>query len=624
MKVLIKILIVTSFSLSVLVNIFSQDAKTTIKIDSLNNELKKAKNDTVKAKIYYLLFLQYRKYDNLKAIETAKIAEKLAQSKGSPKLIGVIKLKMSGIYYDIQNYELSSKYALESLNQFEKIKFNKGIIESLNIIGNVYCAINQLEEGLLSYKKALSIALSINDTANTCILYSNIGAVYGEIAQLENEKLKIEKKYDFKEISKIFYNKNTSSLLNQNLDSAIKYLKLKISQFENSDSINKINIKYQLIVAYSLKSIESIEYSNKYARTDYIKSMNYANISGIYSFFNDWQQVILNNKKALLFSNKDEGSGMYITELTSVGLGYLNLNKFELAKEFLDSALVIAVEKKMIKNIAKIYDILALYYEKKADYKNAYHCQILLKKYSDSILNNDISQKILELNAKYKYEKSQNEILILNKTIKNKNTIIFVIIFSLVFAIFITSLILILLKQKSINIKQQKIIFETEKQINDLQLYNSKLENENIKKEIAYKNSKLIQLGLIISEKNEILQKFKEIIEKNENSNQLKEAYKNITYSLQIDKEIETFNESIENVHEKFFLELENRYPNLTKGEKRLLAILMMDLTSKEIANILNISHASVNIKRHRLRQKLEIETDEDIYKFLKRISNTN
>jgi response regulator RpfG family c-di-GMP phosphodiesterase/DNA-binding CsgD family transcriptional regulator len=62
-----------------------------------------------------------------------------------------------------------------------------------------------------------------------------------------------------------------------------------------------------------------------------------------------------------------------------------------------------------------------------------------------------------------------------------------------------------------------------------------------------------------------------------------------------------------------FFSRLKDRFPDLTPNELKLTALLRMNMSSKEISNILGISHHSVNVARYRLRKRMGLENDQGL-----------
>ncbi|MEZ5071637.1 MAG: tetratricopeptide repeat protein [Bacteroidales bacterium] len=73
----------------------------------------------------------------------------------------------------------------------------------------------------------------------------------------------------------------------------------------------------------------------------------------------------------------------------------------------------------------------------------------------------------------------------------------------------------------------------------------------------------------------------------------------------QMDHDWKQFRKHFEQVHPSFFAELHRRYPGLSANDHRMLALLKLRLSSKEIAALLNITPDAVKKSRHRLRKKM-------------------
>jgi len=77
------------------------------------------------------------------------------------------------------------------------------------------------------------------------------------------------------------------------------------------------------------------------------------------------------------------------------------------------------------------------------------------------------------------------------------------------------------------------------------------------------------------------------------------------------------FKEAFENADQDFFKKIQQRHPSLTNNDLKLCAYLRLNLSSKEIAPLLNISVRSVEVKRYRLRKKMELEHDESLVAYI-------
>jgi DNA-binding CsgD family transcriptional regulator len=90
-------------------------------------------------------------------------------------------------------------------------------------------------------------------------------------------------------------------------------------------------------------------------------------------------------------------------------------------------------------------------------------------------------------------------------------------------------------------------------------------------------------------------------------SKKLKELSFNVKQMLQIQDDIDLFEQKVNQTYDGFFSKLKQRFPNLTRNEERLCAMLKLKLSSKEIASINNTSIKAVEMSRYRLRKKCGI-----------------
>lgn len=80
------------------------------------------------------------------------------------------------------------------------------------------------------------------------------------------------------------------------------------------------------------------------------------------------------------------------------------------------------------------------------------------------------------------------------------------------------------------------------------------------------------------------------------------------------------FESRFENVHEVFYNKLNLKFPGLTPGEKKLCALLRLNLSSKDIASITFQNSQSIDMARYRLRKKLNLQPDENLVDFLMKL----
>jgi len=150
------------------------------------------------------------------------------------------------------------------------------------------------------------------------------------------------------------------------------------------------------------------------------------------------------------------------------------------------------------------------------------------------------------------------------------------------------------------------------------------LENEKLQNEIGHKNSQLASTTMAIISKNEVLNEIKTELEafKVELGTRLPTKYLKKIYSL-IDQNIagendwKVFENYFDQAHENFLQRLKLSFPDLTPGDLKLCAYLRMNLSSKEIAQLLNISIRGVEVHRYRLRKRLKLDSNSNLVAFL-------
>ncbi|WP_397363063.1 triple tyrosine motif-containing protein [Olleya sp. R77988] len=143
------------------------------------------------------------------------------------------------------------------------------------------------------------------------------------------------------------------------------------------------------------------------------------------------------------------------------------------------------------------------------------------------------------------------------------------------------------------------------------------LNNENLKQEIESKNRELAISTMSLIKKNEFLNTIKtELNEKVKDSN-IKSVIRIIDKNINNKDDWNLFEEAFNNADKDFLKKVKSRHASLTPNDLRLCAYLRLNLSSKEIAPLLNISPRSVEVKRYRLRKKMELEHDVNLTDYI-------
>ena len=160
--------------------------------------------------------------------------------------------------------------------------------------------------------------------------------------------------------------------------------------------------------------------------------------------------------------------------------------------------------------------------------------------------------------------------------------------------------------------KQIKYIEETKKELALKELSNTKAlveaKNDQLNQRIENKNRELAISTMSMIKKNTLLGSIKDQLLKVSELSELKKVVRNIDQNINNDDDWNFFEEAFNNADQDFLKKIKEIHPNLTPNDLRLCAYLRLNLSSKEIASLLNISSKSVEIKRYRLRKRMNLD----------------
>ncbi len=170
--------------------------------------------------------------------------------------------------------------------------------------------------------------------------------------------------------------------------------------------------------------------------------------------------------------------------------------------------------------------------------------------------------------------------------------------------------------------QEQEDILQKETEANERRI--EKLRTENLQAELDSKNRELSNSALSLAYKNELLQKLNDELMKLKDENgkklpteQISRVQKVINEGRNDERDWNLFEKSFNEAHENFFKRLKAQHPELVPNDLKLCAYLRMNMSSKELSSLLNISLRGVEIRRYRLRKKLNIPHDKNLVEFL-------
>lgn len=254
-----------------------------------------------------------------------------------------------------------------------------------------------------------------------------------------------------------------------------------------------------------------------------------------------------------------------------------------------------------------IYERMASIYMSQKNYEQAYHsleeAKILNERYFDS--RSALNRPLLEIQDAFRQEKErgrlseleyQEEVGTLQKTL-----------------MFLTLLFLI-----SIGFISYRSLRARHKAEKELMEKKRELESKQAEEMIELRNKELTTSALKLIEKDELLATLKKDLSGKEgevSASDIKRAIK--TISVSNTQNWQEFEARFVSVNSEFYQQLHEKFPNLTSGEQKLCALIKLNFSSKDIAQLLGISLGSAHTTRYRLRKKLGLERDENLTDFI-------
>lgn len=509
----------------------------------------------------------------------------------------------------------------------------KPLADSYNNLGIIYQRIGNLDSSQFFHDKSLKIRTAIKDTLAIADSYFNIGSI---------ERTK----------------GNLNKALNHYL-SSLKIYQLSENEIKIGDAYNSIALvylgleQYQQCLYYQDKAIKIKEKNTDNPRS-YAGALN--NMAACYLKMEKYEEALNSFIKA---EKVYEGIGDY-RNLTGI---YINLSsiykdrgELDIAKNYLNSAILILRQLNDKETLAMALNNLGAIYLLEKDFKNAE--PILLESFelanevgnkivalqaakglgdlyfstnnfgeavvynkiyvdlNDSIFSNNMAKEVASLQEKYEAEKKAKEIealknsSLLDKQEKESQRNIFIGTVG-IFILIILILLLILSK-----VRYNRKLAQKEKKATELELTIKEKELEGKSRELTTYAASSVQTNKFMQDVLEEIERlnFNHPEEIEGKISSIKQLLKSSAESEDV---WERFKVHFEGVHPAFFENLQNKFPQLTPNDLKQAAYIRLNLSSKDVAIMMNITPKSAKMNRYRLKKKLALEQSDSLSEFL-------
>ncbi|WP_342646119.1 tetratricopeptide repeat protein [Mucilaginibacter sp. CSA2-8R] len=258
---------------------------------------------------------------------------------------------------------------------------------------------------------------------------------------------------------------------------------------------------------------------------------------------------------------------------------------------------------------------------------SAYYYAELSRKLSLEIYSKDGLKQTSFLQVLYNFNKQNDEIARLN-TIKKTNYIITVAVSIVVLLLIILGVVIFSRQRLKINdqrllAERNEAIFKTQHELMQLELKNKQLQEETLQQQLELKGKELSSHTLNLIRNNQLLEQMRNTLQqmvkddKRDQKKQMQQMVHQINQSFNHEQQWKEFTAALEQVHQRFFERLKEISTDLTPTDIRLIALIKVNMDSKDISGLLGISMDSLRVARHRLRKKLNLDQGENLSAFI-------
>jgi len=549
-------------------------------IDSLMEALPEAK-DTLRLQAIDKILTKVRGTDKELAQRLVNEEYELARIINDDKFTAEVH-NSNGIFKYFQNELDSSIYYFEkSLQSYERIGNVRRAAYLNNNIGILYEQKGDFETAIKYHLASLKVKEENGDLKGVATSKFNIANIWIELGdykkakELYRESQKLYEELELEnEINDVIYGLAAIATNQDSTHLALRYYSLALDHYK------KINDQYQEMSCYN-------------------------NIGQSHYTLNQLDSALYYYTEALSMANQFEDNAEVASLSRHIGDVYSAQGRHQEAVALLKESVEIYNGLGFKDQLSDSYQYLYEAQEKAGLYEEAYnnfHNYILLR---DSIASKKMQTDIVELETKYESEKKEKELVISQAENERKQSRIQLLGSGIAFLLIIFPTLIYALRQK---MKRNKI--EKEKVL---------LELKEAEQELDFKKKELTAKVLQLAAKNEFLLKLQEDVNLLHSSidSSVSKASNRISRMIQHDSmdesEWDQFASEFSSVHQGFVDRLTEKYGTLSANEVRLASLLKMNLSSKEIANILRISDEGIKKARYRLRKKMGLASGNDL-----------
>ena len=494
---------------------------------------------------------------------------------------------------------LNALARVDTLSFYERIKISEkayslaesqsyysGQYQAAVMAGMCHVALSEFEEALSYFQRAYGLGEQMQDLSAVAEARFNLGEVYYYLQNLPQAKAAFEEA---------------------------------LAQFEDLDSTRWIGVIKNGIGIIWYAEGEKEKGAELYQEAYEILSKN--------NYELDAQGPLNNLADHFFHEKKIEQAQQYFEKVLTIdrkyksvfgeSLSLLNLawcyrwkKNYDRAIQLIQESLAISEKESIKQHQALGYSELSITFKEKGDFENALVYAEKYQKFHELMDQEKNEAKLANVMIQFETEQAEKELA----ELKNSKKLEQIYALSILGAAGLMLIVAFLLFSRN---RVQRRLAETE-------LQKQALLSDQLQQQLNSKKQDLTNLALDISRKNSFatkihdrLQDLVKVNDPTERKKGIQALSRIVSNHLRLNEDAQEFQVNIETVNHDFFNKLDQQFEGLTTNDKHLCGLIRLNLSSKDIAAIKNISTKSVEMGRYRLRKKLSLTPDEDLAEFL-------
>jgi len=479
-------------------------------------------------------------------------------------------------YYGDLDFDVSLDYSNKALNIALKNRNLHLIAESYSKIGYFLILKGDYDKAHTNFLKCLEIFETISDEVKILVTYNHLGIINDRV---ENYGKALD--YYFKALE-IYNNGITRN------SEKIKSFKKIYSIYNNIGNIYIIKNEYETALNYYRKGLKlALENTD-----DRNVGLIYNNLGKTFTYLKKYEEAQKYFNKSLEARKRANDLSGMATTYYMMGNYYTLIGDYNKALEVLKKSQKLGEEVGSLETQQVAANFLCKIYEKTSQFKQAYQTYQLYKVISDSLLNERTIRELTRAQMQFEFEKIEKI-----QIAEHKREFM---MHALIISVLTLGVIIIALLYWGVKNRERKNV----------------LVRKNLEQDLDLKNRELTTNVLYLIKKNELINGISDRLLKLKPrlKEENKEPVQKIVFDLHcgVDQEIwKDFEIRFQQIHSGFYNNLQERFPDLSPGERKLAAFLRLNMTTKEIASITGQTTKSLEVARYRLRKKLDISNKE-------------